>query len=92
MLDVHFPSAAIKFHLGYVYLGKKNMAATNKDLKKLPSGGRTGKWKFSVSEGGFMTAKNYLEVLSDIDEYLTENGIVRPVIVFIDGYPGKLKL
>ena len=68
------------------------MAATNKDLKKLPSGGRTGKWKFSVSEGGFMTAKNYLEVLSDIDEYLTDNGIVRPVIVFIDGYPGKFEL
>ena len=56
------------------------MAKTNKDLKKLPSGGRTGKWKFSVSKGGFMSAANYLEVLADIDEYLTENGINRPVI------------
>ena len=71
------------------YIGKKNMAATNKDLKKLPSGGRTGKWKFSVSQGGFMTAKNYLEVLADIDQYLTDNEIERPVVVFIDGYPGK---
>ena len=70
-------------------VGKKNMAKTNKDLKKLPSGGRTRKWKFSVSKGGFMSAANYLEVLADIDEYLTENGINRPVIVFIDGYPGK---
>ena len=65
------------------------MAATNKDLKKLPSGGRTGKWKFSVSQGGFMTAKNYLEVLADIDQYLTDNEIERPVVVFIDGYPGR---
>ena len=65
------------------------MAATNKDLKKLPSGGHTGKWKFSVSKGGFMTAVNYLEVLADIDKYLTENDIARPVIMFIDGFPGK---
>ena len=65
------------------------MAKTNQDLKKLPSRGRTGKWKFSVSKGGFMAAENYLEVLGDIDQYLTENGIARPVIVFIDGYPGK---
>ena len=66
------------------------MAATNKDLKKLPSGGQTGKWKFSVSKGGFMTAKNYLEVMADIDEYLTVNDIPRPVVAIIDGYPGNL--
>ena len=66
------------------------MAATNKDLKKLPSGGRTGKWKFSISKGGFMTAVNYLEVMVDIDQYLTENDIARPVVVVIDGYPGKV--
>ena len=65
------------------------MAATNKDLKKLPSAGYTGKWKFSVSKGGFMTAVNYLEVLADIDQYLTENDIARPVVMFIDGFPGK---
>ena len=84
-------------HLYYVnnldlqYVGKKNMAATNKDLKKLPTDGLTGKWKFSVSEGGFMTAKTYLDVMADIDQYLTENDIPRPVVVIIDGYPGKLE-
>ena len=36
-----------------------------------------------------MTAVNYLEVLADIDQYLTENDIARPVIMFIDGFPGK---
>ena len=68
------------------------MAATNRDLKKLPSNGHTGKWKFSVSKGGFMTAETYLEVLSDIDQYLTDNDIPRPVVVLIDGFPGIFKL
>ena len=62
------------------------MAATK--LKNLPSNGLTGSWKFSVSDRGFMTAETYLEVLADVDDYLSQNEISRPVVMVIDGYPG----
>ena len=44
-----------------------------------------GEWNFSVSEKGYITRSLYVEVLRDLDKYLTEKGIPRPVILFIDG-------
>ena len=35
-----------------------------------------------------MTAETYLEVLADVDDYLSQNEISRPVVMVIDGYPG----
>ena len=38
-----------------------------------------------MSEKGYITRSLYVEVLRDLDKYLTEKGIPRPVILFIDG-------
>ena len=38
-----------------------------------------------MSEKGYITRSLYVEVLRDLDKYLTEKDIPRPVILFIDG-------
>ena len=66
-----------------IYKGVRNVAQTH--LKDLPKNGKSGEWKFSVSEKGYITRDLYVEVLRDLDRFLTDKEIPRPVILFIDG-------
>ena len=52
----------------------------------------SGEWTFSVSEKGYITRELYLEVLRDLDKYLIEKDIPRPVIIFIDGASPHISL
>ena len=61
-------------------------------MENTPSDGVTGKWRFSKSASGYVTRETFLEILSDLDDYLTLNNIPRPVILVIDGYKGHLGL
>lgn len=74
-----------------VWPGKRWNAAELELKESLPSDGVTGKWKFSKSESGYVTRETFLDILSDLDQHLTNNNIVRPVLLF-DGYSGHLGL
>ena len=75
-----------------VWPGKRVWQYEKDFFQSLPSDGITGSWKFSKSESGYVTRETFLEILSDLDEYLTLNNIPRPVILVIDGYSGHLGL
>ena len=66
-----------------IYKGVRNVAQTH--LKDLPKNGLSGEWNFSVSDKGYITRELYVEVLKDLDKFLNERNIPRPVIIFIDG-------
>ena len=66
-----------------IYKGVRNVAQTH--LKDLPKDGKSGEWNFSVSEKGYITRDLYVEVLRDLDSFLSVKNIPRPVILFIDG-------
>ena len=84
-----------------IYKGVRNVAVTHlKDLPQDGRSGRifgfaplgpillisfSGQWKFSVSDKGYITRPLYVEVLADLDSYLTLHNIPRPVVLFIDG-------
>ena len=84
-----------------IYKGVRNVAVTHlKDLPQDGKSGRifyfaplgpilfmlfSGQWKFSVSDKGYITRSLYVEVLADLDSYLTVHNIPRPVVLFIDG-------
>ena len=52
----------------------------------------TGEWTFSVSDKGYITRELYIEVLKDLDKFLTERNVPRPVIIFIDGVSPHISL
>ena len=52
----------------------------------------SGEWTFSVSEKGYITRELYIEVLRDLDKYLIEKDIPRPVIIFNDGASPHISL
>ena len=66
-----------------IYKGKRNVAEVH--LKNLSKDGLSGIWKFSVSDKGFMNQDLFLEVLKDLDAYLTAHNIPRPVLLIMDG-------
>ena len=73
-----------------IYKGVRNIA--QEKLKDLPKEGKSGKWTFSVSERGFITRELFIVVLKDLDCYLTQNNIKRPVILFVDGASPHISL
>ena len=75
-----------------VWSGKRWSAAETDLEKTLPSDGVTGKWKFSKSESGYVNREIFLDILSDLDQHLTTHNIVRPVLLFVDGFSGHLGL
>ena len=75
-----------------VWSGKRWSAAERELEKNLPIDGVTGQWKFSKSESGYVNRETFLDILSDLDQHLTTNNIVRPVLLFVDGYSGHLGL
>ena len=68
----------------------KGLRGRQKQLRDLPTDGVAGQWQCSVSESGYVTRAVFLDVLKDLDRHLTEKGIKRPVVLFIDGYAGHL--
>ena len=73
-----------------VYRGVRNIA--QEKLKDLPQDGKSGKWTFSVSEKGFITRELFVVVLQDLDFYLTQKNIERPIILFVDGASPHISL
>ena len=75
-----------------VYSGKR-MSKEEKELRdNLPQDGVTGRWRFSKSEKGYVNREIFLDILKDLSDYLDENNIERPVVLFIDGFSGHLGL
>ena len=75
-----------------VWAGKRFSKAELELQESLPSDGVTGKMRFSKSESGYVTRDTFLEILSDLNQHLTTHNIVRPVLLFVDGYGGHLGL
>ena len=67
-----------------IYATGKNYARNK--LQDLPKLGATGEWHIMHSKKGWMDRNVFLEMLKNIDEWLTRNNIVRPIILFIDGH------
>ena len=73
-----------------IYKGVRNMAPIH--LKNLPTDGLSGTWNFSVSQKGYINQDLYVEVLKDLDQYLTLHSIQRPVLLIIDGAKAHISL
>ena len=73
-----------------IYKGVRNMA--QKHLKDLPKTGLSGEWMFSVSEKGYITRDIFVLVCKDLDKFLTEKNIPRPVILLLDGASPHISL
>ena len=67
-----------------VYDTKRNYA-TNK-LRSLPKDGISGEWHMEHSENGWMDREVFLQILKNLDKWLTDHDVARPVILFIDGH------
>ena len=59
-----------------------------KTFRDLPKDGVTGEWKFSISDSGYSNCDVMLEVVEDLDNYVIEKQIPKPVILFMDGFKG----
>ena len=64
----------------------------HRHVSDLPESKITDEWKFSVSESGFANRKVTLQVLQDLDAYLTRTKTQRPVILWVDGFSGHRSL
>ena len=73
-----------------IHKGVRNMAAAH--LQNLPEDGLSGKWNFSVSPKGYITRPLFLEVLKDINSFVEQNTIQKPVIVILDGASPHLSI
>ena len=59
-----------------------------KTFRDLPKDGETGEWKFSISDSGYSNRDVMLEVVEDLDNYIIEKQIPKPVILLMDGFKG----
>lgn len=59
-----------------------------KTFRDLPKDDVTGEWKFSISDSGYSNCDVMLEVVEDLDNYVIEKQIPKPVILFMDGFKG----
>ena len=50
------------------------------------------KTSLSKTESGYVNRETFLDILSDLDHHLTTHNIVRPVLLFVDGFSGHLGL
>ena len=79
--------------------GKRNVAQTRTNLPSDGKSGRLqkvylytytiyislGHWQFSMTPKGFMNGQTFCEVLKDLDNYLRQKEVQRPVVLFFDG-------
>ena len=75
-----------------VWSGKRFSQNERDLMENIPSDGVTGKFQFSKTVSGYVTRDTFLEILSDLDNFLTIKNNPRPVILVIDGYKGHLGL
>ena len=73
-----------------IFKGVRNMAALH--LKNPPTNGKSGSWKFGVTANGYVTREAFMDILQDLDDYLVEQNVTRPVILFMDGQKGHISL
>ena len=55
-----------------------------KTFRDLPKDDVTGEWKFSISDSGYSNRDVMLEVVEDLDNYVIEKQIPKPVIFFME--------
>ena len=72
------------------YKGVRNVALQH--LKDFPTDGKSGCWKFDVTDNGYVNRVAYVDILKDLDDFLTTNNIPRPVVLFIDGPNAHISL
>ena len=72
-----------------IYKGVRNIAATQMNL---PEDGLSGKWNVSVAPKGYITRPLFVEVLKDINTYVVEKDIPKPVVVILDGASPHLSI
>ena len=72
-----------------IYKGVRNIAATQMNL---PEDGLSGKWNVSVAPKGYFTRPLFVEVLKDINTYVVEKDIPKPVVVILDGASPHLSI
>lgn len=70
--------------------GVRNVAQTH--LAHMDKGRLSGEWNFSVSEKGFITQELFLDVLADLDRFLTVNNVPRPVFLWTEGSTTHISL
>ena len=73
-----------------VYGTQRNFA--RKKLEKLPKDGISGEWHAEHSENGWMDRDVFLQILKNLDKWLTDNDVARPVILFVDGHKSHYSL
>ena len=65
-----------------VFTGVQNRPSRIADI---PTTGFT-KWTCSVAQKGFVTEDTMLEICMDLRDYIEENNVPRPVILWLDGH------
>ena len=68
-----------------VWPGKRWSQAERELQQSSAEDDQTRHWRFSKTESGYVTREAFLDILSDLDEYLTEKSVTRPVILVMDG-------
>ena len=58
---------------------------SKKYLSELQPGVRTGAFRFSYSDSGFVNKDLFVKIILDLDEYVTLNNIQKPIVLFLDG-------
>ena len=68
-----------------VHSGVRMIAPIKPCISDMPKDGISGQWKFSVSENGWVKHEQMLEIIQDLAQFIDENNIPKPVILFLDG-------
>ena len=58
---------------------------SKKHFSSLEPGIKTGSFRFSFTESGFVNKDVFCKIILDLDEYLTVNHTPRPIFLLIDG-------
>ena len=66
-----------------VFAGKRDMAKHK--LKDLPKDGKSGEWKYSYTENGWVKQHTFLDIIQDLGDFIKKEQIPTPVLIFIDG-------
>ena len=66
-----------------VFAGKRDMAKIK--LKDLPKDGKSGEWKFSYTENGWVKQHTFEDIVQDLGNYIKKKEIPIPVLLFMDG-------
>ena len=65
-----------------VFAGKRNLVSTKVNL---PIDGRSGIWKFSYTDNGWVNQSIMIPIIEDLGDFITSKAIPTPVLLFMDG-------